>query len=105
CEGSINASPAIHTRCFENGVNFHAAMVCRWPRHGDSGFARQCAPVDDMSTAHLAGSIPRPTGEGTARPVARSFQSAWIGRPAKDDPPIRKNENENVSSLMTLERY
>ena len=31
--------------------------------------------------------LSRPTGEGTARLLARSFQSAWIGRPAEDDSP------------------
>ena len=28
-----------------------------------------------------------PTGEGTARPVSRSFQSGWMRRPTEDDSP------------------
>src|SRR3989442_15687423 len=31
--------------------------------------------------------LSRPTGEGTARLVARSFQSGWIRRPTEDDSP------------------
>lgn len=31
--------------------------------------------------------LSRPTGEGTARPVSRSFQSGWIRRPTEDDSP------------------
>src|SRR5439155_16648950 len=31
--------------------------------------------------------LSRPTGEGTARPVSRSFQSGWIRRPTEHDSP------------------
>src|SRR5882724_5822826 len=31
--------------------------------------------------------LSRPTGEGTARPVAGSFPSSWIHRPTEDDSP------------------
>src|SRR5213592_1087987 len=31
--------------------------------------------------------LSRPTGEGTARPVSRSFQSGWIRRPTEEDSP------------------
>src|SRR5438093_12297641 len=31
--------------------------------------------------------LSRPTGEGTARSDARSFQSGWIRRPTEDDSP------------------
>ena len=31
--------------------------------------------------------LSRPTGEGTARPVFRTFQSGWIRRPTEDDSP------------------
>src|SRR2546422_998101 len=31
--------------------------------------------------------LSRPTGEGTARSVSRSFQNGWIRRPTEDDSP------------------
>ena len=45
----------------------------------------------DTNKTTLTLTLSRPTGEGTARPVSRSFQSAWIRRPTEDDSasPIR----------------
>src|SRR5439155_11335388 len=41
----------------------------------------------DTNKTTLTLTLSRPTGEGTARPVSRSFQSAWIRRPTEDDSP------------------
>src|SRR6266704_7137923 len=39
------------------------------------------------SKTTLTLTLSRPTGEGTARPVSRSFQSGWVRRPTEDDTP------------------
>src|SRR5881628_1628145 len=41
----------------------------------------------DSNKTTLTLTLSRPTGEGTARPVSRSFQSGWIHRPTEDDSP------------------
>src|SRR6266511_4852866 len=53
------------------------------------GFVQKQVPdgrrISNKTTLTLT--LSRPTGEGTARPVSRSFQSGWIRRPTEDDSP------------------
>src|SRR5437016_2476441 len=55
------------------------------------GFVQKQAPdrgrISNKTTLTL--SLSRPTGEGIARPVARSLPSGWIRRPMEDDSPSR----------------
>src|SRR5216117_2576820 len=61
------------------------------PQNSKASFAHQhpCGLKSALrrSRGDHAKHIPRPTGEGTARPVSRSFQSGWIRRPTEDDSP------------------
>ena len=41
----------------------------------------------DTNKTTLTLTLSRPTGEGTARPVSRSFQSGWMRRATEDDFP------------------
>src|ERR687887_567244 len=40
-----------------------------------------------LNKTTLTLTLSRPTGEGTARPVAGSFSSGWTRRPSEDDSP------------------
>src|SRR5882724_6348319 len=53
------------------------------------GFVQKQVPDRRRNTnkTTLTLTLSRPTGEGTARPVFRSFQSGWIRRPTEDDSP------------------
>src|SRR5437016_5329590 len=62
------------------------------PPHGPPptlGFVQKQVPdkrrVSNKTSLTLT--LSRPTGEGTATPVSRSFQSGWIRRPTEDDSP------------------
>src|SRR6266498_316873 len=53
------------------------------------GFVQKQVPdrrsISNKTTLTLT--LSRPTGEGTARPVFRSFQSGWICQPTENDSP------------------
>src|SRR5882724_5587397 len=53
------------------------------------GFVQKQVPDRRRNTnkTTLTLTLSRPTGEGTGRPVSRSFQSGWIRRPTEDDSP------------------
>src|SRR2546426_10145180 len=81
------------------------------PRIIAAGFVQK--PVPDRrrfsNKSPLTLTLSRPTGEGTARPVSRSFQSSWIRRPTEHDSPspirweragVRVNLPQNPKLLL-----
>ena len=73
---SSRSKHATHTKCVSSTQ--YAVIANR-------KFQPNTRRISNKTTLTLT--LSRPTGEGTARPVPRSFQSGWIRRPTGDDSP------------------